>query len=71
MIKIQKLATINGDEDIATLQGIFNVLTQVKVENAKAMQEKKAVTQFWESLGNDLWNVWEASFKENVLPERS
>ena len=55
---------VNGDEDIATLQGIFNVLTQVEVENAKAMQEKKAVTQFWESLGNDLWNVGKHHLKK-------
>ena len=47
----------DGDEDIATLQGIFNVLTQVEVENAKAMEEKKAVTQLWGLVGKVLWNV--------------
>ena len=55
---------VNGDEDIATLQGIFNVLTQVEVENAKAMQEKKTVTQFWGSLGNALWNVGKHHLKK-------
>ena len=44
------------NEDIATLQGVFNVLAQVEEEKAKTMKGGKAMKQGLGMIGNSLWN---------------
>ena len=46
-----------SDEDIATLQGVFNVLALMENERAKAMDDEGARAQLWRGLGRSLWKT--------------
>ena len=52
-----------GDDDIATFQGIFNVLSLAEVESAKAMQEKKATAQLFGSILKLVWKLGKSLLK--------
>ena len=50
----------SDDDDITDLQGIFNVLQQIEMEEAKQMQnddDNSATSQFWKGLGKVLWTA--------------
>lgn len=49
----------NDEDSIAKIQGVFNVLAQVDMENAKLMGGKNsyALVQFWGNVGDLLWNT--------------
>ena len=52
-------AVLQDDKkDVADLQGIFNVLAQVKTEEAKAMDaDSEATAQLWGLIGNIFWDI--------------
>ena len=52
-------AEVESDDDIADLQGVFNILEQIETEKAKAMDEDSAIAQLWGSLGKILWKTGE------------
>ena len=59
----------DGDDDITDLQAVFNVLAQVDIEKAKAMDDKRAMAQFWKGLGSSLWNAGKSYFKNKYCTE--
>ena len=50
-------------EDIANLQGVFNVLAQVNTEKAKIKDEDDAMAQFWSTVGKFLFNTGKCYLK--------
>ena len=44
-------------EDIANLQGVFNVLAQVNTEKAKVKGEDDAIAQLWGTIGRGLFHI--------------
>ena len=54
----QNAALQDEEEDITDIQGIFNMLDQVKTEEAKAMDaDSEAMAQLWGLLGSTLLNA--------------
>lgn len=52
-----QLSEAEGEDDIADLQALFNVLEQVETEKAKAMDDKSVKAQFWKQLRRTLWSA--------------
>lgn len=44
-----------SDEDIVTLQGVFNIMAAIETEKAKTMED--AMIQFWKAIGRTLWRA--------------
>lgn len=59
----------DGEEDIANLQGVFNVLAQVNAEKAKATDEDDAMAQFWKLVRRGLWHVGKRYLKKKYCTE--
>ena len=57
------------EEDIATLQGLFNVLAQVDEEKAKTMDDENAMSQIWGFIGKGLLKYGKKYLKRRYCSE--
>ena len=53
----------DGDDNIADLQAIFNVMAQIDIEKAKAIEDKSAMAQFWKKFRKTLYNAGKTYLK--------
>lgn len=65
-----------GEEDIAKLEGVLNVVEQVRIEKGKAMKSDRAMAQLWGTVikglltaGQHLWNVGKHFLKKKYCTE--
>lgn len=66
---LQTLANTDGGEELANLQGVFNVLEQVNIEKARASDGENAMEQIWGLVGSGLWHVGKHYLKKKYCSE--
>ena len=57
------------EENLADAQGLFNVLAQVEIEQAKAMDDKSGMAQFWKQFGKTLFKAGKGYLKNRYCTE--
>ena len=62
-----------ADDDIADLQGVFNILEEIEMERAKQMQENddSAMAQFWAGLGTAFWTAGKGYLKNRYCTQEA
>ena len=61
--KLSEAEDDDGDDNIADLQALFNVMAQIDIEKAKAMEDKSAMAQFWKKFRKTLYNAGKTYLK--------